>query len=73
MVSTNEPKDSKKIESKPLKNITSKKVKKTKNLKLKRLDDLDKPTVVNNAYETCVQDTQGKAIKIKVVWEIRRY
>eukprot|EP00105_Crassostrea_gigas_P021956 XP_011441295.1 PREDICTED: hemicentin-2 isoform X1 [Crassostrea gigas] len=58
-VSTNEPKDSKKIESKPIKTIASKKEKKTKNLKLERLDDLDKSTVVNNAYGTCVQDMQG--------------
>ncbi|XP_065933548.1 hemicentin-1 [Magallana gigas] len=58
-VSTNEPKDSKKIESKPIKTIASKKEKKTKNLKLERLDDFDKSTVVNNAYGTCVQDMQG--------------
>lgn len=43
-----------------------KKEKKTKNLKLERLDDLDKSTVVNNAYETCVQDMQGKAMEIKI-------
>lgn len=54
-----EPKDSKKIESKPTKTITSKKEKKEKNLKLERLDDLNKSTVVNNAYGTCVQDIQG--------------
>nr|XP_034303699.1 hemicentin-1 isoform X2 [Crassostrea gigas] len=58
-VSTNEPKDSKKIESKPIKTIASKKEKKTKILKLERLDDLKKSTVVNNAYGTCVQDMQG--------------
>lgn len=62
----NEPKDSKKIELKPIKTITSKKEKKTKNLKLERLDNLDKSTVVNNAYGTCVQDMQGKALKIKL-------
>lgn len=65
-VSTNEPKDSKKIESKPIKTIASKKEKKTKNLKLERLDDFDKSTVVNNAYGTCVKDMQGKALKIKI-------
>lgn len=56
-VSTNEPKDSKKIESKPIKTIASKKEEKTKDLK---------STVVNNAYGTCDQDMQGKALKIKM-------
>lgn len=49
-----------------MKTTTSKKEKKTKNLELERLDNLDKSTVVNNAYGTCVQDMQGKALKIKL-------
>lgn len=56
-----------------MKTTTSKKEKKTKNLELERLDNLDKSTVVNNAYGTCVQDMQGKALKIKLYWTTGKY